>query len=146
VTPLARKLGIKAGARTRFLNAPVKVRKSVGDELQIASTLSGEFDYIHAFVKHEPELDKTFPKLKAHLKEGGAIWISWPKNRQLDTSLVLPKIIKIGYNHGLVESKTIGVDDTWSAIKFTWPKKGKIYKNSYGKLPASRTRRIPAPI
>jgi hypothetical protein len=35
----------------------------------------------------------------------------------------------------LVESKTISVNDTWSAIKFTHPKKGKVYKNSYGKLP-----------
>jgi hypothetical protein len=48
---------------------------------------------------------------------------------------VLPEVIGIGYRHGLVESKTLSVDATWSAIKFTHPIKGKVYKNSYGQLP-----------
>jgi hypothetical protein len=53
----------------------------------------------------------------------------------MGTDLALPKVIEIGYNHGLVESKTLSVDDTWSAMKFMYPKKGKAYNNSYGQLP-----------
>jgi hypothetical protein len=45
----------------------------------------------------------------------------------------LPLVIKTGYD-GLVESKCVSVDSTWSALKFTWPKKGKVYNNSYGQL------------
>ena len=48
--------------------------------------------------------------------------------------LGLPKVIEIGYEHGLVESTALRVDDTWSAIKFTHPKKGKVYRNTYGTL------------
>ena len=55
----------------------------------------------------------------------------------MGTDLALPKVIEIGYNHGLVESRTLSVDDTWSAMKFTHPKKGKAYNNSYGQLPPS---------
>ena len=54
--------------------------------------------------------------------------------RQLGTDLTLPEVIRIGYNHGLVESTTVSVDTTWSAIKFTHPKPGKEYRNSYGQL------------
>ncbi|GAB3529414.1 hypothetical protein GCM10027402_32720 [Arthrobacter monumenti] len=43
-------------------------------------------------------------------------------------------IIRIGYEHGLVESTALSVDSTWSAIKFTHPKPGKTYQNSYGTL------------
>jgi hypothetical protein len=62
------------------------------------------------------------------------LWISWPKGGRLGTDLTLKQIIRIGYSHGLVESKTISLDPTWSAIKFTFPKQGKQYSNSYGKL------------
>src|SRR3712207_8705935 len=57
-------------------------------------------------------------------------WVSWPKNKKLGTDLALPKVIEIGYNHGLVESKTLSVDATWSAMKFTHPKKGKADRKS----------------
>ena len=38
----------------------------------------------------------------------------------------------------MVESTSLRVDDTWSALKFTHPKPGKTYRNSYGTLPESR--------
>jgi hypothetical protein len=52
----------------------------------------------------------------------------------LGTDLTLAKVIALGYDYGLVESKTISIDATWSAIKFTHPKQAKEYKNSYGRL------------
>ena len=57
-----------------------------------------------------------------------------PKSGQKETDLTITKVIKIGYDYGLVESKTISIDSVWSAIKFTHPKEGKEYNNSYGKL------------
>ena len=62
--------------------------------------------------------------------------MSWPKGRKLGADLTLPTVIEIGYRHGLVESTTLRVDDTWSAMKFTHPKAGRVYRNSYGTLPA----------
>ena len=129
------KMGIKENARAILINAPVDAKKAIElPAIKLTTRLTGEFDYIHLFVTRETELDRKFPKLKAHLKPTGMLWISWPKAKQKDTDLTLTRVIKIGYDHGLVESKTLSVNTTWSALKFTHPKKGKIYNNSYGKL------------
>jgi len=129
------KMGIKENTRGIFISAPADAIKAINvPDLQIASRLSGNFDYIHFFAVSQSKLDKKFPSLKRHLKPGGMLWISWPKAKQHGTDLTLTKIIKIGYDHGLVESKTLSINTSWSAIKFTHPKKGKIYNNSYGKL------------
>jgi hypothetical protein len=135
---VSEKMGIKEGTRAIFVNAPEAARAAIEPpSLDVASELAGEFDYIHLFARTRAELDVTFSKLKAHLKPTGMLWVSWPKNSTLGTDLVLPKVIEIGYDHGLVESKTLSVDATWSAMKFTHPKKGKAYNNSYGRLPSS---------
>lgn len=118
-----------------FINAPAdEIANIKTEELVLSSRLSGYFDYIHFFAKRQTELDKRFPTLKDHLNPQGTLWISWAKGAQRNTDLTLTKVIKIGYDHGLVESKTLSIDATWSAIKFTHPKKGKIYNNKYGKL------------
>ena len=131
----SKKMGIKEGARVYFKNAPHEVVEAIDPSgLDVSARLTGKFDYIHLFTKNQEDFDDLFPRLKSHLKPTGMLWVSWPKNRKLGTDLTLTKVIKLGYNHGLVESKTISLDETWSAIKFTHPKEGKVYNNSYGKL------------
>jgi hypothetical protein len=133
---MSRKLGLKEGARAIFVGAAEAAREAIDPpQLDLASDLTGEFDYIHIFTRTQAELDETFPELKAHLKPTGMLWVSWPKSRKLETDLGLPRVISIGYSHGLVESKCVSVDATWSALKFTHPKQGKSYSNSYGQLP-----------
>jgi hypothetical protein len=135
VRAIANKLGLQDEMRAFLVNAPPDTRQTIDAiDLNVAKTLRGMFDYIHFFTKSQAEFEKRFPKLKQHLKPNGMLWISWPKNRKLGTDLTLTKVIELGYDHGLVESKTISIDNTWSAIKFTHPKKGKEYKNSYGRL------------
>lgn len=137
---VAKKMGIREGARAIFVNAPEAAQATIDPpNLDVAAELTGDFDYIHFFARTRAELDDTFPKLRAHLKPAGMLWVSWPKGKKLGTDLTLPKVIQIGYSHGLVESKTLSVDATWSALKFTHPKKGKVYNNSYGQLPPART-------
>lgn len=134
-SPLLKKIGVKERMRSILVDAPPEALEALdlrGED--VATRLTGSFDYIHLFVKDRKHLDATFPKLKDHLNEGGMLWVSWPKGGRLGTELNLKNIIEIGYSHGLVESKTISVDSTWSAIKFTFPKAGKQYNNSYGQL------------
>jgi len=135
MNPLLKKIGVKQGMRSILVNAPVEAREllALADE-NVSHRLNGSFDYIHLFAKNRKQLDVTFPKLRGHLKSAGMLWVSWPKGRGLGTDLTLGTVIEIGYNHGMVESKTISVDASWSAIKFTFPKEGKQYNNSYGRL------------
>lgn len=132
---LRAKLGLKDGARTYLGRAPDGMAALLG-EAQAATRLAGAFDFMLAFFKSAGDLDTRFPRLSAHVAKGGALWVAWPKGGGLGSDLSLPRIIAIGYRHGMVESKTIAVDATWSAIKFTAPRPGKQYRNSYGQLPA----------
>ena len=135
-------MGIKENSKTYFVNAPNDAIESLSlPDVQLVNGLTGEFDYIHLFVKHQSEQEDFFPKLKEHLKLDGMLWVSWPKGGQLDSDLSLPKVIKIGYEFGLVESTCLSVNSVWSALKFTHPKKGKIYNNSHAKLKSRTTNR-----
>lgn len=105
------KMGIKEYDRTYFYSAPddfVGIMKSL--KLNMSKELSGEFDYIHMFVMTEIQLKKSIPKLKPYISKQGSLWISWPKSNQLNTNLNLPKIIKIVYQNGLVESKVVSIN------------------------------------
>lgn len=124
----ARKMGVKEGSRAIFIHAPEDTYTVLElPHLNEASRLTGNFDYIHFFTKTQKDLDQRFPGLKKHLSPGGMLWVSWPKAGKLDTDLGMKTVMRIGYGHGLVESKAISLDTTWSAIKFTHPKPGKIY-------------------
>lgn len=133
---VAEKMSIKADSRTYFVHASADILAGMMiPQLDICGRLHGEFDYIHLFVKTQADLALQFLELKAHLGARGMLWVSWPKGHQLGTDLTLPSIISMGYSRGMVESTTRSINDMWSAIKFTRPKPGKTYHNSYGTLP-----------
>lgn len=133
---IATKMGIKSGMRTIFIHAPANAIEAIElPTLEIKEKLVGNFDYIHFFAGDQTTMHETFPKLKEHLKPTGMLWLSWPKGGQNGTDLTIKSVIKIGYDYGLVESTCLSINSVWSAIKFTHPKKGKVYNNSYGKLP-----------
>jgi hypothetical protein len=139
---ISEKMGIKENARTLFINAPIDAIDGMKlPEIVIVEKLTGDFDYIHLFVKNQSEYKEKFPELKPHLKPNGMLWVSWPKGGQLGTDLSLPKIINIGYGSGLVESTCLRINSVWAALKFTHPKNGKVYKNSYGELKSRTTSR-----
>ena len=133
--PVSKKMGIKANCYALFIDAPENALEEMQlPELEVKEKLTGEFDYIHLFVKTQLEFKDKFPKLKPHLKPDGMLWVSWPKGGQLNTDLSLTKIINLGYSFGLVESTCLSVNSVWSGLKFTHPKEGKVYRNSYGEL------------
>ncbi|WP_246202469.1 hypothetical protein [Spirosoma agri] len=133
------KMGLKAGSRALFVNAPADAIAAIEPPMldvgaESEGDLEGDFEYIHLFVTRQAALHEEFPKLKAHVKPTGMLWVSWPKAGQMGTDLTLTKVIEIGYEYGLVESKNLRINAIWSALKFTHPKKGKVYRNSYGTL------------
>ena len=132
---VAEKMGIKENTEAFFVNPDNEAIQNIKlPALDIAAKLENDFDYIHLFVKKQSEFIEHFPKLKKHLKPNGMLWVSWPKGGKLQTDLNIKTVIKLGYDFGLVESTCLSVNETWSGLKFTHPKKGKVYNNSYGKL------------
>lgn len=128
-------MGIKENSKAIFINPDEDALKSIDlPTLDISTELKEECDYIHLFAKSQSEFVNHFPKLKIYLKSNGMLWVSWPKGGKLGTDLNIKIIIKLGYDFGLVESTCLSINSIWSAIKFTHPKIGKNYNNSYGKL------------
>ena len=128
-------MGIRSGMRSVLVNAPADAIEAIElPKLELEPQLTGAFEYIHLFVKTKDEFHRNFPTLKGHLKPEGVLWVSWPKSGQKSTNLNLTTVIKLGYDYGLVESKCLSINQIWSALKFTHPKEGKIYNNSYGTL------------
>ena len=128
-------MGVKADSRSILINASKELIEELAlPRINLVTKLSGMFDYIVFFATTQAQLERKFSALRKHLCPTGMLWISWQKGRKGGEHLTLTTIIKIGYDHGLVESKTLSINATSSAIKFTHPIKGKIYNNSYGKL------------
>ncbi len=135
IRAISQKMGVKENSRAVFVNAQKEALENINlPTLQIQEKMEEELDYIHLFVKTQTEFIAYFPKLKQHLKLNGMLWVSWPKGGKLGTDLNIKSIIKLGYDFGLVESTCLSINDIWSGLKFTHPKKGKVYNNSYGKL------------
>ena len=135
IRTISQKMGVKENSRAVFVNAQKEALENINlPTLKIQEKMEDELDYIHLFVKTQTEFITYFPKLKQHLKLNGMLWVSWPKGGKLGTDLNIKSIIKLGYDFGLVESTCLSINDIWSGLKFTHPKKGKVYNNSYGKL------------
>lgn len=140
VRTVSQKMGVKENSKAYFVDADKEAIENLDlPMLDISTKLDNEFDYIHLFVKTQSEFLEHFPKLKEHLITNGMLWVSWPKGGKLSTDLNIKIVIKLGYEFGLVESTCLSVNKTWSGLKFTHPKKGKIYNNSYGKLNEEKT-------
>lgn len=135
---VAQKMGVRAGSRARLVDAP----PGVADELGLPGLrwvgAGEEADHLHLFVVTEAGMRTSFAAVAADLAPGGALWVSWPRGRRQGTDLTLREVIAVGYDGGLVESTCLRVDDTWAGLRFTHPRPGRVYANSYGTLPWQR--------
>ena len=121
-TPLAKKLGIKPGARLLVVNEPDGLRDWLAP-LPEGIVWCGEehrdLDVVHFFTTDSSELIAGFPALAGALKPNGGLWISWPKrSAQVPTDLDGNRIRKIGLAAGLVDNKVCAVSDVWSGLRF----------------------------
>ncbi len=126
-TPLAKKLGIKAGHRVKLVNAPdyyFSLFTDLPGDIKIDIEEKGRKDFIHYFAKNEAELNKMLPKLKTEINPAGMIWVSWPKKSARVKSDVNENMIRdLALKTGLVDIKVCAVDDTWSGLKLVIPVK-----------------------
>jgi len=124
-TPLAKKLGIKAGDAILHHNCP-KSYFSLFDVLPEDISVNEHFtsesiDFIHAFFTSITELEQDYSKLKLCLKKSGMFWISWPKgSSNIYTDLKRDWIRDYALSRGLVDVKIASIDENWSALKFVY--------------------------
>jgi len=127
-TPLAKKLGIKAGFHIKLVNAPknyFNLFTDLPDNL-IFTNDDIKKDLIHFFTKQEDEFINNLPLLKDQIKANGIIWVSWPKKAsKIVTDITETTIRNYAIQTGLVDIKVCSVDEIWSGLKFVIPVKNR---------------------
>jgi hypothetical protein len=120
-TPLPKKLGIKAGFRVWFANAPAEVRAELREalaECEVAKP-GDALDFAMMFTKSRAELTKEFSRIAKRLAPAGMLWVSWPKKSSgVNTDVDEHGVRGIGLDAGLVDVKVCAVTEVWSGLKF----------------------------
>ncbi len=124
-TPLAKKLGIKAGMKLFAYQAPPHYQSLLDTLPEGCEWLNegeeAQTDFVHAFFKEEAELVQRLSSLKALLPSNGSLWLSWPKkSSKIETNLNRELIREHGLDSGLVDVKVCAVDENWSGLKFVY--------------------------
>ena len=120
-TPLAQKLGIKAGDRVTLLDPPAGFEKSLNplpEDVKFGARITRASSIVHVFTARRATLEKTLAACRKTLAPAAAIWVSWPKKAaKVPTDITEDTIRAIALPLGLVDIKVCAVDDTWSGLK-----------------------------
>lgn len=120
-TPLAAKLGIKAGTRLTHVHAPADYRELLSP-LPAAASLSARFDsgtdIVHLFCTEKDDLAKKLQIYRDKLKPDAAVWVSWPKKAaKVPTDVTEETIREIALPLGFVDVKVCAITEVWSGLK-----------------------------
>jgi hypothetical protein len=119
-TPLARKLGIRAGSRLYLSRAPQAYSMLVAPLPKgvTAARLSARTDIIHIFSTKKADLARMLTSVMKKMRPDAAVWVSWPKRSSgVPTDITEDTIRAVALPMGLVDVKVCAVDDTWSGLK-----------------------------
>ena len=120
-TPLARKLGIAAGARVVVVNAPDGYRDWLAplpEGVRFEATVSAATDVVHLFVDRRADLAARLDTLRPRIAPAAAVWVSWPKKAsKVPTDITEDTIRALALPIGFVDVKVCAVSDVWSGLK-----------------------------
>lgn len=129
-TPLAQKLGIKAGQRVGVFGGPdgfVGGTLELPADVVVSTTARGRFDTIVSFHTSRSQLEGRIPTLLDVLDVDGGLWMAWPKKAAakaagLVTDLTEDVQREVWLPLGLVDTKVCAIDDVWSGLRLCWRK------------------------
>jgi hypothetical protein len=120
-TPLAQKLGIKAGARLCAIDPPPGYRALLAplpDGVRFAPHPDTATDLAHLFVTDRAELKRQLSALRVSLHAEAVLWVSWPKrSARVATDVTEDTIRTLALPLGFVDVKVCAVNDLWSGLK-----------------------------
>ena len=119
-TPLAKKLGIKAGSAVFAINPPDNYAELLAPLPDGVTFVDAEdsADVIHVFCDRRIALEQAVQSLRHTMAKNAALWVSWPKKAsKVPTDFTEDTIRKVALPTGLVDVKVCAVDATWSGLK-----------------------------
>ena len=131
-TPLAKKLGIKAGMRVTAVDPPDNYAELLaplpeGVEVAAGEMPAGPVDILHLFTNSRDGLFRGIDEARRSIKQDGAIWVSWYKRAaKLPTEITEETVREAALPLGLVDVKVCAVDDKWSGLKLVIRKENRV--------------------
>jgi hypothetical protein len=119
VTPLAKKLKLKPGARAAVVGGPAGYVERLGPPagVTVGRDLTGPLDWVQVFVKTSAELAEILPALTAALEPAALVWLSYPKgSSKIQTDLTRDRGWEPLADSNLMWITLVSVDETWSAF------------------------------
>jgi hypothetical protein len=125
-TPLAQKLGIKAGHAVALLGAPAgftDLLDGLPEGVTIRTAARGTNDVVVSFHTRRADLERRLPVLLRAMEVDGGLWVTWPKQASgVATDITEDGVREVALPVGLVDNKVCAVDETWSGLRVVWRK------------------------
>lgn len=121
-TPLAKKLGIKAGTRVALIGAPERMEESLAplpEGVVIGLVPTPGARTVLLFVRSRAELAAGFDGASSCVETKGHLWIAWPKKASgVATDLKGDHVREWGLARMWVDFKVCAIDEVWSGLCF----------------------------
>ncbi|MFK8023347.1 MAG: DUF3052 domain-containing protein [Ilumatobacter sp.] len=125
-TPLAKKLGIKAGHGVATVDEPADFRRLLGDlpdDVQFVDDLGDRPDVVVAFFTARVDLERALDDLGQAVFPDRTLWLGWPKKTSgVETDLTGDVVRETVLRTKLVDVKVCGISEIWSGLKIVWRK------------------------
>jgi len=122
LSPLAKKLQLKAGKSWLFYNAPANypaLIEPLPEDTKIAFSPEGNFDGIQLFVVNNEDLINSLKVIQPLLKPETVFWIAYPKKSSgIKSDLEMMGSWDEPGKYGLRVVTAASIDDTWTALRF----------------------------
>jgi len=120
-TPLAAKLGIKAGTTIYLTDAPAafeQLLEPLPPGVRFAPRLAAGVDLAHIFATRKADLRTALNAHRRGLGPDATVWVSWPKKASGVPSEITEETVReLALPLGYVDVKVCAVDATWSGLK-----------------------------
>jgi hypothetical protein len=120
-TPLASKLGIRAGARLFLQSAPPNYAELIAPApagVRRVRRVDARTDLVHLFATRRTQLEAALHAARTAMRADAVIWVSWPKKAaRVPTEITEDVVRELALPLGLVDIKVCAVDATWSGLK-----------------------------
>jgi len=120
-SPLARKLGVKAGHRVVVLNAPdgvLPALEPLPEGATVATETGAAADVVLLFTPDAAAVAAHMPAASAAVKDRGMLWVAYPKGgTKAGTDLNRDILWRQLEDFGLTGVNLVAVDEKWSAMR-----------------------------
>ena len=121
-TPLAKKLGIKAGTAVALMNAPDRMVEQLAPLPEGVNLRFGAGSGVRTallFVRSRQELMLSFGGAAKCVEVNGHLWLAWPKKASgVATDRQEDFVREYGLAQSWVDFKVCAIDEVWSGLCF----------------------------